>query len=83
MYSYAKYSENLASGIQKHFHKHTIKVNSDAADLAEKKRHGLFEQNHNLQNGFVPAETVLTINNVDVEFGSSVSEDGASDSGVG
>lgn len=83
LYSYAKYSENMASGIQKHFHKHTIKVNHDAGDLAERKHHGLFGQNHNLQNGFVPEETVVTINDVDVEFGNSVSEDSSSDSGVG
>ena len=84
LYSYAKYSENMASGIQKHFHKHTLKVSSDT-DLAENKKNGLIEHNHKIKNGFVP-DAVITINEetaeIDNRRGSDDGNVSSSDSGV-
>ncbi|KAL9958289.1 hypothetical protein ACROYT_G035288 [Oculina patagonica] len=84
LYSYAKYTENMASGIQKHFHKHTVKVNP-ATEIAEKKNNGMVEHNHKIKNGFVP-EAVITINDAPVELDSRrASEDesiSSSDSSV-
>lgn len=67
----------MASGIQKHFHKHTVKVNP-ATEIAEKKNNGMVEHNHKAKNGFVP-EAVITINDVHVELDNSrASEDDSS-----
>lgn len=88
LYSYAKYTENMAKGIQKHFHKHTIKVNP-AMDLTEKKKNGMVDHNHKVKNGIVP-DAVITMNENDdvvVDFDNRrVSMDGSlssSDSSVG
>lgn len=88
LYSYAKYTENMAKGIQKHFHKHTIKVNP-AMDLTEKKKNGMVDHNHKVKNGIVP-DAVITVNENDdvvVDFDDRrASMDGSlssSDSSVG
>lgn len=44
LYSYAKYAETMTSGIEKHFHKHTIRVKSDESTA---------EHTGNVKNGFV------------------------------
>ena len=55
LYSYAKYSENMVSGIQKHFHKHTIEINPvfEAMEHTKKEQNGYHEHNHRSQNSFV------------------------------
>ena len=63
LYSYAKYTENMAKGIQKHFHKHTIKVNA-AMDPTEMKKNGMVDHNHKVKNGIVP-DAVITMNKND------------------
>lgn len=63
LYSYAKYTENMAKGIQKHFHKHTIKVNP-GIDLTDTKKNGMIDHNHKVKNGVVP-DAVITMNEND------------------
>lgn len=88
LYSYAKYTENMAKGIQKHFHKHTIKVNP-AMDPTEMKKNGMVDHDHKTKNGIVP-DAVITVNkneDVVVDFENRrASTDGSlssSDSSVG
>ena len=63
LYSYGKYTENMAKGIQKHFHKHTIKVNSEL-DPTETKKNGMIDHNHKVKNGMAP-DAVITMNEND------------------
>lgn len=63
LYSYAKYTENMAKGIQKHFHKHTINVNP-GIDLTDTKKNGMIDHNHKVKNGVVP-DAVITMNEND------------------
>ena len=63
LYSYAKYTENMAKGIQKHFHKHTIKVNS-GMDPIETKKNGMVDHNHKVKNSMEP-DAVITMNEND------------------
>ena len=63
LYSYAKYTENMAKGIQKHFHKHTIKVNP-TMDGMETKKNGKVDHSHKIKNGIMP-DAVITVNQND------------------
>ena len=78
----------MAKGIQKHFHKHTIKVNS-GMDPIETKKNGMVDHNHKVKNGMEP-DAVITMNENDdvlVDFENRrASMDGtlsSSDSSVG
>ena len=53
----------MAKGIQKHFHKHTIKVNS-GMDPIETKKNGMVDHNHKIKNGMEP-DAVITMNEND------------------
>ena len=50
-YSYAKYSEKVTTEIEKHFHKHTIRVKSDQSTA---------EHTHKAKNGFVSPDYDLS-----------------------
>lgn len=67
-YSYAKYTEKMTSEIEKHFHKHTIRVKSGSTDEhMDKKKNGFVspghKNNHKLaKNGFVhEAQVVIDV----------------------
>ena len=71
LYSYAKYTENMAKGIQKHFHSHVIKVNP-AVEPMEMKKNGMVDHNHKIKNDVLP-DVIITMNknedvDVDVDF---------------
>lgn len=59
-YSYAKYSENMALGIQKHFHKHTIEIEPVLAteEHVEKEKIGSRGLTNWTQNSFVPDDSM-------------------------
>lgn len=59
-YSYAKYSENMALGIQKHFHKHTIEIEPVLAteEHIEKEKIGSRGLTNWTQNSFVPDDSM-------------------------
>lgn len=79
-YTYAKYAEKMTSEIEKHFHKHTIKVKPVTSDEHEvKPKNGLVsssEHGHEDKpvNGFVDKAEVV----IDVDDGQTQS---SSDSG--
>jgi len=87
-YSYAKYSEKVTSEIEKHFHKHTVRVKTDSAvEDIEKTKNGFVSLNHefnhnHVKNGFVTdglvrikkAEVVIEIDDRRGSQGSTTSE---------
>lgn len=78
-YSYAKYSENMALGIQKHFHKHTIEIEPVLAteEHIEKEKIGSRGLTNWTQNSFVPDDSMRS----SAVFVEDLSND--SDSGLG
>ena len=67
LYSYAKYTENMAKGIQKHFHSHMIKVNPTVEPM-EMKKNGMVDHNHKIKNDVMP-DVIITMNkNEDVDM---------------
>ena len=79
LYSYAKYSEKMASGIQKHFHKHTIEIEPVLAtkEHLEKEKFGSCGLTNWTQHSFMPEDLVR----FSVVLAEDLSTD--SDSGVG
>lgn len=79
LYSYAKYSEKMASGIQKHFHKHTIEIEPVLAtkEHLEKEKFGSCGLTNWTQRSFMPEDSVRS----SVVLVEDLSTD--SDSGVG
>ena len=63
-YSYAKYSEKVTSEIEKHFHKHTIRVKSgqSTAEHLHKSKNGFvnpdYDLSHKVKNGLKKSDVV-------------------------